>query len=157
MIAKGLAYAQGLVRQWRSRFYETFPLVMAIQIQILIDDLPVVSHNFRATQFCRISSFQSFADKKLVELWLRIYMFLLLEKQSEFPLLFLMKSLPICSKNHLSIQWFNHHRCFEYEYNSKKFPAGELDLENFKAGNDIMLFPKTFRTESFDKICFRKR
>ena len=25
---------------------------------------------------------------------------------------------------------------------AKKFPAGELDLRAFKAGNDIMLFPR---------------
>ena len=40
---------------------------------------------------------------------------------------------------------------------AKKFPAGELDLRAFKAGNDIMLFFKTFQTKSFDKISFRKR
>jgi beta-glucosidase-like glycosyl hydrolase len=67
-------------------------------------------------------------------------------KKKGIPATFLTILLPICSKTY-QYKGLIITDALNMNAVAKKFPAGELDLRAFKAGNDIMLFLKMFRTE----------
>ena len=139
VIAKGLAYAQGLQDNGVLASMKHFPGHGDTDTDSHLD-LPVVSHNLERLNAVELAPFKALLDKKIGGVMVAHLYVPALEKQSGIP-----ASVSYAIITNLLTK--------SYQYNgliitdalnmnavAKKFPAGELDLRAFKAGNDIMLF-----------------
>ena len=116
-------------------------------------DLPVVSHNLERLNSVELAPFKALLDKK--NWWRngRAFIRANFRKKKGIPcLLFLMKSLPICSK-HLSIQRSNHHRRSEYECNSKEIFARRNRFASLQKEMTLCFFSRCSQRKNLDKIC----
>ena len=139
VIAKGLAYAQGLQDNGVLASMKHFPGHGDTDTDSHLD-LPVVSHNLERLNSVELAPFKALLDKKIGGVMVAHLYVPALEKQSGIPA-------------SVSYEVITNLLKISYQYNgliitdalnmnavAKKFPAGELDLRAFKAGNDIMLF-----------------
>lgn len=139
VIAKGLAYAQGLQDNGVLASMKHFPGHGDTDTDSHLD-LPVVSHNLERLNAVELSPFKALLDKKIGGVMVAHLYVPALEKQTGIPASVSYDVITNLLKNTYQYKGLIITDALNMNAVAKKFPAGELDLRAFKAGNDIMLF-----------------
>lgn len=139
VIAKGLAYAQGLQDNGVLASMKHFPGHGDTDTDSHLD-LPVVSHNLERLNAVELAPFKALLDKKIGGVMVAHLYVPALEKQSGIPASVSYEVITNLLKNTYQYEGLIITDALNMNAVAKKFPAGELDLRAFKAGNDIMLF-----------------
>ena len=139
VIAKGLAYAQGLQDNGVLASMKHFPGHGDTDTDSHLD-LPVVSHNLERLNAVELAPFKALLDKKIGGVMVAHLYVPALEKQSGIPASVSYEVITNLLKNSYQYNGLIITDALNMNAVAKKFPAGELDLRAFKAGNDIMLF-----------------
>lgn len=139
VIAKGLAYAQGLQDNGVLASMKHFPGHGDTDTDSHLD-LPVVSHNLERLNAVELAPFKALLDKKIGGVMVAHLYVPALEKQSGIPASVSYEIITNLLKNTYHYNGLIITDALNMNAVAKKFPAGELDLRAFKAGNDIMLF-----------------
>ncbi len=139
VIAKGLAYAQGLQDNGVLASMKHFPGHGDTDTDSHLD-LPVVSHNLERLNSIELAPFKALLDKKIGGVMVAHLYVPALEKQSGIPASVSYEVITNLLKNTYQYNGLIITDALNMNAVAKKFPAGELDLRAFKAGNDIMLF-----------------
>ena len=139
VIAKGLAYAQGLQDNGVLASMKHFPGHGDTDTDSHLD-LPVVSHNLERLNTVELAPFKALLDKKIGGVMVAHLYVPALEKQSGIPASVSYEVITNLLKNSYQYNGLIITDALNMNAVAKKFPAGELDLRAFKAGNDIMLF-----------------
>ena len=139
VIAKGLAYAQGLQDNGVLASMKHFPGHGDTDTDSHLD-LPVVSHNFERLNSVELAPFKALLDKKIGGVMVAHLYVPALEKQSGIPASVSYEVITNLLKKSYQYNGLIITDALNMNAVAKKFPAGELDLRAFKAGNDIMLF-----------------
>lgn len=139
VIAKGLAYAQGLQDNGVLASMKHFPGHGDTDTDSHLD-LPVVSHNLERLNAVELAPFKALLDKKIGGVMVAHLYVPTLEKQSGIPASVSYEVITNLLKNTYQYEGLIITDALNMNAVAKKFPAGELDLRAFKAGNDIMLF-----------------
>ena len=139
VIAKGLAYAQGLQDNGVLASMKHFPGHGDTDTDSHLD-LPVVSHNFERLNSVELAPFKALLDKKIGGVMVAHLYVPALEKQSGIPASVSYELITNLLKKSYQYNGLIITDALNMNAVAKKFPAGELDLRAFKAGNDIMLF-----------------
>lgn len=139
VIAKGLAYAQGLQDNGVLASMKHFPGHGDTDTDSHLD-LPVVSHNLERLNAVELAPFKALLDKKIGGVMVAHLYVPALEKQSGIPASVSYEVITNLLKKSYQYNGLIITDALNMNAVAKKFPAGELDLKAFKAGNDIMLF-----------------
>ena len=139
VIAKGLAYAQGLQDNGVLASMKHFPGHGDTDTDSHLD-LPVVSHNLERLNSVELAPFKALLDKKIGGVMVAHLYVPALEKQSGIPASVSYEVITNLLKKSYQYNGLIITDALNMNAVAKKFPAGELDLRAFKAGNDIMLF-----------------
>ena len=139
VIAKGLAYAQGLQDNGVLASMKHFPGHGDTDTDSHLD-LPVVSHNLERLNSVELAPFKALLDKKIGGVMVAHLYVPTLEKQSGIPASVSYEVITNLLKKSYQYNGLIITDALNMNAVAKKFPAGELDLKAFKAGNDIMLF-----------------
>ena len=139
VIAKGLAYAQGLQDNGVLASMKHFPGHGDTDTDSHLD-LPVVSHNLERLNSVELAPFKALLDKKIGGVMVAHLYVPTLEKQSGIPASVSYDIITYLLKKSYQYNGLIITDALNMNAVAKKFPAGELDLRAFKAGNDIMLF-----------------
>lgn len=139
VIAKGLAYAQGLQDNGVLASMKHFPGHGDTDTDSHLD-LPVVSHNLERLNAVELAPFKALLDKKIGGVMVAHLYVPALEKQSGIPASVSYDIITNLLKKSYQYDGLIITDALNMNAVAKKFPAGELDLRAFKAGNDIMLF-----------------
>lgn len=139
VIAKGLAYAQGLQDNGVLASMKHFPGHGDTDTDSHLD-LPVVSHNLERLNAIELAPFKALLDKKIGGVMVAHLYVPALEKQSGIPASVSYEVITNLLKKSYQYNGLIITDALNMNAVAKKFPAGELDLRAFKAGNDIMLF-----------------
>ncbi|MFN4075826.1 MAG: glycoside hydrolase family 3 protein [Cloacibacterium sp.] len=139
VIAKGLSYAQGLQDNGVLASMKHFPGHGDTDTDSHLD-LPVVSHNLERLNSVELAPFKALLDKKIGGVMVAHLYVPALEKQSRIPASVSYDIITNLLKNSYLYNGLIITDALNMNAVAKKFPAGELDLRAFKAGNDIMLF-----------------
>lgn len=139
VIAKGLAYAQGLQDNGVLASMKHFPGHGDTDTDSHLD-LPVVSHNLERLNAVELAPFKALLDKKIGGVMVAHLYVPALEKQSGIPASVSYEIITNLLKKSYQYNGLIITDALNMNAVAKKFPAGELDLRAFKAGNDIMLF-----------------
>ena len=139
VIAKGLAYAQGLQDNGVLASMKHFPGHGDTDTDSHLD-LPVVSHNLERLNAVELAPFKALLDKKIGGVMVAHLYVPTLEKQSGIPASVSYEVITNLLKKSYQYNGLIITDALNMNAVAKKFPAGELDLRAFKAGNDIMLF-----------------
>ncbi|PPZ90910.1 glycoside hydrolase [Cloacibacterium normanense] len=139
VIAKGLAYAQGLQDNGVLASMKHFPGHGDTDTDSHLD-LPVVSHNLERLNSVELAPFKALLDKKIGGVMVAHLYVPTLEKQSGIPASVSYELITNLLKKSYQYNGLIITDALNMNAVAKKFPAGELDLRAFKAGNDIMLF-----------------
>ena len=139
VVAKGLAYAQGLQDNGVLASMKHFPGHGDTDTDSHLD-LPVVSHNLERLNAVELAPFKALLDKKIGGVMVAHLYVPTLEKQSGIPASVSYEVITNLLKNSYQYNGLIITDALNMNAVAKKFPAGELDLRAFKAGNDIMLF-----------------
>ena len=139
VIAKALAYAQGLQDNGVLASMKHFPGHGDTDTDSHLD-LPVVSHNLERLNSVELAPFKALLDKKIGGVMVAHLYVPALEKQSGIPASVSYEVITNLLKNSYQYNGLIITDALNMNAVAKKFPAGELDLRAFKAGNDIMLF-----------------
>ncbi|WP_374450337.1 glycoside hydrolase family 3 protein [Cloacibacterium normanense] len=139
VIAKGLAYAQGLQDNGVLASMKHFPGHGDTDTDSHLD-LPVVSHNLERLNSVESAPFKALLDKKIGGVMVAHLYVPALEKQSGIPASVSYEVITNLLKKSYQYNGLIITDALNMNAVAKKFPAGELDLRAFKAGNDIMLF-----------------
>ncbi len=139
VITKGLAYAQGLQDNGVLASMKHFPGHGDTDTDSHLD-LPVVSHNLERLNTVELAPFKALLDKKIGGVMVAHLYIPSLEKQSGIPASVSYEIITNLLKNTYQYKGLIITDALNMNAVAKKFPAGELDLRAFKAGNDIMLF-----------------
>lgn len=139
VIAKGLAYAQGLQDNGVLASMKHFPGHGDTDTDSHLD-LPVVSHNLERLNAVELAPFKALLDKKIGGVMVAHLYVPALEKQSGIPASVSYELITNLLQNSYQYNGLIITDALNMNAVAKKFPAGELDLRAFKAGNDIMLF-----------------
>lgn len=139
VIAKALAYAQGLQDNGVLASMKHFPGHGDTDTDSHLD-LPVVSHNLERLNSVELAPFKALLDKKIGGVMVAHLYVPALEKQSGIPASVSYEVITNLLKNTYQYEGLIITDALNMNAVAKKFPAGELDLRAFKAGNDIMLF-----------------
>lgn len=139
VIAKGLAYAQGLQDNGVLASMKHFPGHGDTDTDSHLD-LPVVSHNLERLNSVELAPFKALLDKKIDGVMVAHLYVPALEKQSGIPASVSYEVITNLLKKSYQYNGLIITDALNMNAVAKKFPAGELDLRAFKAGNDIMLF-----------------
>ena len=139
VIAKGLAYAQGLQDNGVLASMKHFPGHGDTDTDSHLD-LPVVSHNLERLNSIELAPFKALLDKKIGGVMVAHIYVPALEKQSGIPASVSYEVITNLLKKSYQYNGLIITDALNMNAVAKKFPAGELDLRAFKAGNDIMLF-----------------
>lgn len=139
VIAKGLAYAQGLQDNGVLASMKHFPGHGDTDTDSHLD-LPVVSHNLERLNSIELAPFKALLDKKIGGVMVAHLYVPTLEKQSGIPASVSYEVITNLLKKSYQYNGLIITDALNMNAVAKKFPAGELDLRAFKAGNDIMLF-----------------
>jgi len=139
VIAKGLAYAQGLQDNGVLASMKHFPGHGDTDTDSHLD-LPVVSHHLERLNAIELAPFKALLDKKIGGVMVAHLYVPAIEKQSGIPASVSYEVITNLLKNTYQYNGLIITDALNMNAVAKKFPAGELDLRAFKAGNDIMLF-----------------
>ncbi len=139
VIAKGLAYAQGLQYNGVLASMKHFPGHGDTDTDSHLD-LPVVSHNLERLNSVELAPFKALLDKKIGGVMVAHLYVPAIEKQSGIPASVSYEVITNLLKKSYQYNGLIITDALNMNAVAKKFPAGELDLKAFKAGNDIMLF-----------------
>ena len=139
VIAKGLVYAQGLQDNGVLASMKHFPGHGDTDTDSHLD-LPVVSHNLERLNAVELAPFKALLDKKIGGVMVAHLYVPALEKQSGIPASVSYDIITNLLKKSYQYDGLIITDALNMNAVAKKFPAGELDLRAFKAGNDIMLF-----------------
>lgn len=139
VIAKGLAYAQGLQDNGVLASMKHFPGHGDTDTDSHLD-LPVVSHNLERLNSVELAPFKALLDKKIGGVMVAHLYVPTLEKNKGIPASVSYEIITNLLKNKYQYKGLIITDALNMNAVAKKFPAGELDLKAFKAGNDILLF-----------------
>ena len=139
VIAKVLSYAQGLQDNGVLASMKHFPGHGDTDTDSHLD-LPVVSHNLERLNSIELAPFKALLDKKIGGVMVAHIYVPALEKQSGIPASVSYEVITNLLKKSYQYNGLIITDALNMNAVAKKFPAGELDLRAFKAGNDIMLF-----------------
>ena len=139
VIAKGLAYAQGLQDNGVLASMKHFPGHGDTDTDSHLD-LPVVSHNLERLNSVELAPFKALLDKKIGGVMVAHLYVPTLEKNKGIPASVSYEINTNLLKNKYQYKGLIITDALNMNAVAKKFPAGELDLRAFKAGNDILLF-----------------
>lgn len=139
VIAKGLAYSQGLQDNGVLASMKHFPGHGDTNTDSHLD-LPVVSHNLDRLNAVELAPFKALMDKKIGGVMVAHLYVPALEKQSGIPASLSYEIITNLLKNTYQYKGLVITDALNMNAVAKKFSAGEIDLRAFKAGNDILLF-----------------
>ncbi len=139
VIAKGLAYAQGLQDNGVLASMKHFPGHGDTDTDSHLD-LPVVSHNLERLNSIELAPFKALLDKKIGGVMVAHLYVPALEKKKGIPATLSYNIVTNLLKNKYNYNGLVITDALNMNAVAKKFPAGELDLRAFKAGNDLLLF-----------------
>lgn len=139
VIAKGLAYAQGLQDHGVLASMKHFPGHGDTNTDSHLD-LPVVSHNLERLNSVELSPFKALLDKKIGGVMVAHLYVPTLEKKKGIPASVSYEIITNLLKNTYQYKGLIITDALNMNAIAKKFSPGEIDLRAFKAGNDIMLF-----------------
>lgn len=139
VIAKGLAYAQGLQDNGVLASMKHFPGHGDTDTDSHLD-LPVVSHSLERLNAVELAPFKALIDKKIGGVMIAHLYIPALEKKSGIPGTLSYNIITGLLKNTYKYEGLIITDALNMNAVAKRFPAGELDVRAFQAGNDIMLF-----------------
>ena len=139
VIAKGLAYAQGLQDNGVLASMKHFPGHGDTDKDSHLD-LPVVSHHLERLDSIELAPFKALMDKKIGGVMVAHLYVPALEKKKGIPATLSYNIVTNLLKNKYNYKGLVITDALNMNAVAQKFPAGELDLKAFKAGNDLLLF-----------------
>ena len=139
VIAKGLAYAQGLQDHGVLASMKHFPGHGDTDKDSHLD-LPIVSHHLERLDSIELAPFKALMDKKIGGVMVAHLYVPALEKKKGIPATLSYNIVTNLLKNKYNYKGLVITDALNMNAVAKKFPAGELDLKAFKAGNDLLLF-----------------
>jgi B-glycosidase len=145
VIAKALAYAQGLQDNGVLAAIKHFPGHGDTDVDSHLD-LPVVKHSLDRLNKIELSPFKALMDKKIGGVMIAHLYVPQLEKGKNIPASISYDIVTNLLKNKFRYEGLVITDALNMNAVAKKYPAGELDLRAFKAGNDVLLFSQDVPT-----------
>ena len=145
VIAKALAYAQGLQDNGVLAAIKHFPGHGDTDVDSHLD-LPVVKHSLERLNKIELAPFKALMDKKIGGVMIAHLYVPQLEKGKNIPASISYDIVTNLLKNKFRYEGLVITDALNMNAVAKKYPAGELDLRAFKAGNDILLFSQDVPT-----------
>ena len=145
VIAKALAYAQGLQDNGVLAAIKHFPGHGDTDVDSHLD-LPVVKHSLERLNKIELAPFKALMDKKIGGAMIAHLYVPQLEKGKNIPASISYDIVTNLLKNKVRYEGLVITDALNMNAVAKKFPAGELDLRAFKAGNDVLLFSQDVPT-----------
>lgn len=145
VIAKSLAYAQGLQDNGVLAAIKHFPGHGDTDVDSHLD-LPVVKHSLERLNKIELAPFKALMDKKIGGAMIAHLYVPQLEKGKNIPASISYDIVTNLLKNKFRYEGLVITDALNMNAVAKKFPAGELDLRAFKAGNDVLLFSQDVPT-----------
>lgn len=139
VIAKGLAYSQGLQDHGVLASIKHFPGHGDTNTDSHLD-LPVIKHSLNRLNQVELAPFKALMDKKIGGVMVAHLYIPALEPQKGIPGSLSQHIITDLLKNQYQYKGLIITDALNMNAVAKKFSPGELDLRAFKAGNDIMLF-----------------
>lgn len=145
VIAKSLAYAQGLQDNGVLAAIKHFPGHGDTDVDSHLD-LPVVKHSLERLNKIELAPFKALMDKKIGGAMIAHLYVPQLEKGKNLPASISYDIVTNLLKNKFRYEGLVITDALNMNAVAKKYPAGELDLRAFKAGNDVLLFSQDVPT-----------
>ena len=145
VIAKSLAYAQGLQDNGVLAAIKHFPGHGDTDVDSHLD-LPVVKHSLERLNKIELAPFKALMDKKIGGAMIAHLYIPQLEKGKNIPASISYDIVTNLLKNKFRYEGLVITDALNMNAVAKKYPAGELDLRAFKAGNDVLLFSQDVPT-----------
>ena len=145
VIAKSLAYAQGLQDNGVLAAIKHFPGHGDTDVDSHLD-LPVVKHSLERLNKIELAPFKALMDKKIGGAMIAHLYVPQLEKGKNIPASISYDIVTNLLKNKFQYEGLVITDALNMNAVAKKYPAGELDLRAFKAGNDVLLFSQDVPT-----------
>ena len=145
VIAKSLAYAQGLQDNGVQAAIKHFPGHGDTDVDSHLD-LPVVKHSLERLNKIELAPFKALMDKKIGGVMIAHLYVPQLEKGKNIPASISYDIVTNLLKNKFRYEGLVITDALNMNAVAKKYPAGELDLRAFKAGNDVLLFSQDVPT-----------
>ena len=145
VIAKALAYAQGLQDNGVLAAIKHFPGHGDTDVDSHLD-LPVVKHSLERLNKIELAPFKALMDKKIGGAMIAHLYIPQLEKGKNIPASISYDIVTNLLKNKFRYEGLVITDALNMNAVAKKYPAGELDLRAFKAGNDVLLFSQDVPT-----------
>lgn len=145
VIAKALAYAQGLQDNGMLAAIKHFPGHGDTDVDSHLD-LPVVKHSLERLNKIELAPFKALMDKKIGGAMIAHLYVPQLEKGKNIPASISYDIVTNLLKNKFRYEGLVITDALNMNAVAKKYPAGELDLRAFKAGNDVLLFSQDVPT-----------
>ena len=145
VIAKSLAYAQGLQDNGVLAAIKHFPGHGDTDVDSHLD-LPVVKHSLERLNKIELAPFKALTDKKIGGAMIAHLYVPQLEKGKNIPASISYDIVTNLLKNKFRYEGLVITDALNMNAVAKKYPAGELDLRAFKAGNDVLLFSQDVLT-----------
>ena len=145
VIAKSLAYAQGLQDNGVLAAIKHFPGHGDTDVDSHLD-LPVVKHSLERLNKIELAPFKALTDKKIGGAMIAHLYVPQLEKGKNIPASISYDIVTNLLKNKFRYEGLVITDALNMNAVAKKYPAGELDLRAFKAGNDVLLFSQDVPT-----------
>ena len=145
VIAKSLAYAQGLQDNGVLAAIKHFPGHGDTDVDSHLD-LPVVKHSLERLNKIELAPFKALMDKKIGGAMIAHLYVPQLEKGKNIPASISYDIVTNLLKNKFLYEGLVITDALNMNAVAKKYPAGELDLRAFKAGNDVLLFSQDVPT-----------
>ena len=145
VIAKALAYAQGLQDNGVLAAIKHFPGHGDTDVDSHLD-LPVVKHSLERLNKIELVPFKALMDKKIGGAMIAHLYVPQLEKGKNIPASISYDIVTNLLKNKFRYEGLVITDALNMNAVAKKYPAGELDLRAFKAGNDVLLFSQDVPT-----------
>jgi len=145
VIAKSLAYAQGLQDNGVLAAIKHFPGHGDTDVDSHLD-LPVVKHSLERLNKIELAPFKALMDKKIGGAMIAHLYVPQLEKGKNIPASISYDIVTNLLKNKFRYEGLVITDALNMNAVAKKYPAGELDLRAFEAGNDVLLFSQDVPT-----------
>ena len=145
VIATSLAYAQGLQDNGVLAAIKHFPGHGDTDVDSHLD-LPVVKHSLDRLNKIELAPFKALIDKKIGGAMIAHLYVPQLEKGKNIPASISYDIVTNLLKNKFRYEGLVITDALNMNAVAKKYPAGELDLRAFKAGNDVLLFSQDVPT-----------
>ena len=145
VIAKSLAYVQGLQDNGVLAAIKHFPGHGDTDVDSHLD-LPVVKHSLERLNKIELAPFKALMDKKIGGAMIAHLYVPQLEKGKNIPASISYDIVTNLLKNKFRYEGLVITDALNMNAVAKKYPAGELDLRAFKAGNDVLLFSQDVPT-----------